>query len=307
MKHKGYNDVVQPHGNSVAQKFGYNGKEFEEFLGLDWLEYGARSFDPSLGRFMNIDRFAEIYMSNTPYHYTLNNPVYYVDVNGDCVNIHYGEGQSYTFCGDATDAPDNEFVQQTITAYNTMLEAGGGSFTDLVQNKDKTIGVIKATGNQETAYEVNEGSIYWDPNGGTITSKGTFSSYTDLEHEGDHALRHQTSKDYEAQQKPDPNDPDVTLDETIAVKAESKMAKQLGELKKGNSTRDFYDDATAIKTISPGSTEMGVPSTIKNLKRTIKLLDGRVDWIDDTKKLLKRIQTAGKKVKTHKNANPYKK
>ena len=61
------------------------------------MEYGARSFDPSLRRFMNIDRFAEIYMSNTPYHYTLNNPVYYVDVNGDCVNIHYGEGQSILF------------------------------------------------------------------------------------------------------------------------------------------------------------------------------------------------------------------
>ena len=50
-------------------------------------DYGARNYDPQLGRFFNIDRFSEKYMSSTPYHYTLNNPIKYVDINGDSVNV----------------------------------------------------------------------------------------------------------------------------------------------------------------------------------------------------------------------------
>lgn len=41
------------------------------------------------------------------------------------------------------------------------------------------------------------------------------------------------------------------------------MAKQLGVLKTGNSTRVNYDDATPIKTIKPSRTELSVPETSK--------------------------------------------
>jgi len=44
-------------------------------------------YDPSIGRFNSIDRFAEKYQGATPYHYTLNNPILFVDVNGDSLNV----------------------------------------------------------------------------------------------------------------------------------------------------------------------------------------------------------------------------
>lgn len=97
LQHKGYNGATSSIGNSTAQKFGYNGKEFEESLGLNWLEYGARSFDPSLGRFMNIDRFAEKYESITPYQYTFNNPIRFIDVNGDYIYIYEGGEKKYRY------------------------------------------------------------------------------------------------------------------------------------------------------------------------------------------------------------------
>jgi RHS repeat-associated protein len=59
------------------------GKEF----GLNWLSYGAREYDPAIGRFMTIDRFAEKYTSMTPYQYGANNPIKFIDVNGDSIDV----------------------------------------------------------------------------------------------------------------------------------------------------------------------------------------------------------------------------
>ena len=60
----------------------YNGKELNnEFF--ENYDYGARMYDPQIGRFHTQDRFAEKYMSYSPYQYSLNNPISYIDINGD--------------------------------------------------------------------------------------------------------------------------------------------------------------------------------------------------------------------------------
>ena len=68
-------------------KYLYNGKELQdEQLGgvnLDWYDYGARFYDPALGRFHTIDPLAETYDFQSPYAYATNNPIKYVDVNGE--------------------------------------------------------------------------------------------------------------------------------------------------------------------------------------------------------------------------------
>src|SRR5690606_5677833 len=51
-------------------------------------EYGARKYDPDLGRFFNIDNYAEKFSDMTPYQYAAINPVVFVDVNGDYIYIH---------------------------------------------------------------------------------------------------------------------------------------------------------------------------------------------------------------------------
>lgn len=45
-------------------------------------DYGARNYDPALGRWMNIDPLASDYSSFTPYSYAINNPVYFLDPDG---------------------------------------------------------------------------------------------------------------------------------------------------------------------------------------------------------------------------------
>ena len=82
LKHKGYNNtIVSEH------PYKYNGKELNEELGLDWYDYGARNYEASLGKWMNVDPLADKYYDLSTYNYTANNPILFTDPNGAHIDI----------------------------------------------------------------------------------------------------------------------------------------------------------------------------------------------------------------------------
>ena len=124
------------------QPYKYNGKELDRMHGLDWYDYGARFYDPALGRWHSVDRFADKYVSLTPYHYAANNPIYYIDVNGDSLwithnigflglggkqTLLYENGNLYNKDGSEYTGKVKGFLSKSVNALSTISGTQEGS------------------------------------------------------------------------------------------------------------------------------------------------------------------------------------
>ena len=72
------------HGNSSDYRYGYNGKESDNEIkgeGLQY-DYGFRVYDPRLGKFLSQDPLFASYPWYTPYQFAGNNPIRFIDLDG---------------------------------------------------------------------------------------------------------------------------------------------------------------------------------------------------------------------------------
>ena len=80
--------------NGLRQDYKFNGKELQRELSYNVEDYGARHYDPVIGRWLQEDPVAEKFMTITPYAYGANNPLYFIDPDGRTIKPSTGEART---------------------------------------------------------------------------------------------------------------------------------------------------------------------------------------------------------------------
>lgn len=114
------------HGDK--QPYKYNNKELDMNNGLNWYDYGARMYDPALGRWHVVDPSSEKYYGVTPYAYCNNNPIKNIDLDGRDWYLHEATGQLYY----------NKDMNQNQITFNDNLYTRVGANDMLGDMKDVT-------------------------------------------------------------------------------------------------------------------------------------------------------------------------
>ena len=128
MKHANYNDSKHDYGHEEGGIFAiikpvirsnyqykYNGKEYQDELGLNVTAMDFRQYDNAIGRFTGMDALSEIMFSQNPYHFSCNNPIIFSDPSGLMV---IGQGNS----------PVDTMWNQTATGTSSFWRNDGSGF-----------------------------------------------------------------------------------------------------------------------------------------------------------------------------------
>jgi RHS repeat-associated protein len=133
-------------GNSgmlVDNKFKYNGKELQDELGLNLYDYGARNYDPELGRWINVDPLTEKYYSLSPYNYVGNMPVMAYDPNGKNL-VLTGEAKYTTqMVNTLNDGLGNKYVKIDSKGNVTIKKLSTNEMGKLNAQQKALYGIIK--------------------------------------------------------------------------------------------------------------------------------------------------------------------
>ena len=85
----GRHSFGQSYAQTSTNRYKFNGKEEQTIGSLDLLDYGARMYDTKTARWLVQDPLAEKYYSFSTYNYCVNNPVMFVDPDGENYDVHF--------------------------------------------------------------------------------------------------------------------------------------------------------------------------------------------------------------------------
>ena len=154
--------ITTPGISDPLNNYKYNGKELQKELNLEWLDYGARFYDPQIGRWNSEDPLANHpkQIGSSPFSAFNNNPIRYVDPTGmiwkdpkDAERLNKSVNNKIKSIGN-----DNTKIQAKIDKGGLSDKKLGRLQNRLVDNNSKvgllnnSISDIKAIGEAKETY-----------------------------------------------------------------------------------------------------------------------------------------------------------
>ena len=166
-----------------TNRFRYNSKEEQFNFGTPYIDYGARQYDPVLGRWFAQDPLAEKYYGISPYAFCAGNPVKYLDP----------DGRKLYFADDTS----SEFKQKFLEAVLFMNSKGTSGHIAALHESDVVYYITnlpkesEEIGKNMSKFDWQNTTIYWDYTHFALTSRNIYlSPATVLAHEVAHAVRY---------------------------------------------------------------------------------------------------------------------
>ena len=139
-----------------VQPYKYNGKELDTRKELNWYDYGARHYDPAVGRFITSDPLSEKDYSASPYIYCGSNPINRIDKDGkiwetvwDAASLSLGINSFWKNISEgsygAAAIDGAGVVIDAVAAAIPFIPGGAGAVINSVRATDKISDVAKST------------------------------------------------------------------------------------------------------------------------------------------------------------------
>ncbi len=132
-----------------SMNYRYNGKELDKDHELDWYAYGARFYDPAIGRFTGVDPISDQFPHVSTYNYAENEPIRHIDLHGlqkalkdnDGVVRNYDDDQyggtyKYNYENEYWEYSRTTGSRETNQTTTTWIDDGDGGWIQQGSNKE---------------------------------------------------------------------------------------------------------------------------------------------------------------------------
>jgi RHS repeat-associated protein len=144
------------HIDYAKQRYGYNGNEEIDGGDLTLMDFNARIYVPSLGRFMGADALASISAASSPFAFASNNPVNFIDPTGLTTTNWFNDTWN-SIEQDLAEFDQDYYGPNPLSGSFRIGPGSGNYWSDGIQYSD------------------------WTPNGGSATYRaGLARGFTDI-------------------------------------------------------------------------------------------------------------------------------